>query len=355
MTTAPTKLRVGFVPYTPDMSGPSDRRRLLQYARLRGLTAEPCREGGRYDVVFLSSLADITHWSRAPRGGARIVYDLSDSYLHVDPGELVARIRGPAKFALRHHRHLEWRYHESLERMCRRADAVMCSTPEQRDRIVPFNGNVHPVLDFQGGAASRVKTDFASGDTLHLVWEGQGRNLFGFGSIAGALRRVAKRRKLALHLITDLHYKTLNAPIPPYDAKRTVARLLPGVRAYLYEHNEAMLPVIATACDLAVIPMVRDMPLAWMKAENKLLLFWRMGLPTLTEDTPAYVRTMKDAGVPMACSSEADWEEALERWAGDEDGRRDAAARGRTFAETEHGEAALARKWDAVLASVVPS
>ena len=48
--------------------------------------------------------------------------------------------------------------------------------------------------------------------------------------------------------------------------------------------------VIATACDLAVIPLPLDRPLERNKPETKLISFWRMGLPVVTSATPAYVR-----------------------------------------------------------------
>lgn len=352
MTPHRSALRVGFVPYSTDLGAPSDRRRFIHYARLRGLDHEVHRPEGRYDLVFLSSLADITHWSRAPRTGTKLVYDLSDSYLHIDRSEIIARVRGPAKFALRQHRHLEWSYHDSIARMCDRADAVLCSTPEQREKLLPFNDNVHAILDFQGAAAKHVKSDYAIGETLHLVWEGQARNLSTFAPIAGPLARLATRRKIALHLVTDLRYRTVNAPVPPFDTKRTVTKLLPGVPTYVYEHNDHMVSAIAAACDIALIPMFRDVPFAWYKAENKLLLFWRMGMPTLTAATPAYVRTMRAAGVDHTCDRDEDWDSALERLASDETIRRDAVIRGRDYAEAEHGEQALARKWDALIESL---
>lgn len=350
--TAPDELRIGYMPYTRDLSGPSDTRRFLHFARARNLTWEVAREGARYDVVFLGSLADITRWSRVPPGETKIVYDLSDSYLDIDPGELRARLRGPAKFALRQHEHLEWSYHDSIERICRRADAVLCSTPEQRDRLRAFNGNVHPILDFHTGAAIRVKSDFAVGDTLRIVWEGQGANVVTLAPAAAALRRVAARRKLELHVVTDLRFKPFNGPVPSVGTRRSLDAVVPGVRSFLVEWNAFGLGAVATSADLAIIPMIRTPPVYWAKPENKLLLFWRMGVPTITSPTPAYVRAMRGAGLDLTCEDDAAWERAIDRLAGDEAARREASARGRAHAETEHGEAALLARWDAVLASI---
>ena len=72
--------RVGYVPYSSDMSYAGDRRRFPYYARRRGIDFEPARSHGDYDVVVLSSRADITAWARHPPG-PRLVYELIESYL----------------------------------------------------------------------------------------------------------------------------------------------------------------------------------------------------------------------------------------------------------------------------------
>ena len=48
--------------------------------------------------------------------------------------------------------------------------------------------------------------------------------------------------------------------------------------------------MIATGCDLAVIPLPLDRPLERGKPESKLVSFWRMGMPVVTSSTPAYRR-----------------------------------------------------------------
>ena len=47
-----------------------------------------------------------------------------------------------------------------------------------------------------------------------------------------------------------------------------------------------------------------------------------------------------------------EWTRAIERMMDDEGARREAAEKGRRFADAEHGEARLAERWDSALASV---
>jgi hypothetical protein len=345
------RIRIGYLPYSRDMSAASDRRRLVRYASLRGHELELFREGRRYDLIALGQLSDLPAWAARPRGGARLLFDLSDSYLDLDPWALRAMLRGTVKFVLRQHSHLELSFHRAIEKMCGRADAVVCSTPEQRQRILPHCGNVHAILDFQGSAAKVVKSSFEAHAPFRLFWEGQAPNVSTLGALRAALLRVGRERPLEIHVATDLRYRLWNGPGASKSTRELADRVLHGVRTYLYEWNESMFAEIATSCDLAVVP-IPHLPMYWTKAENKLLLMWRMSVPTLVTATPAYVRTMKAAGLRDWCDSEEDWAHALVRMMADEGARARAATAGRTFVEREHGDAALLARWDALFASM---
>jgi glycosyltransferase involved in cell wall biosynthesis len=73
-----------------------------------------------------------------------------------------------------------------------------------------------------------------------------------------------------------------------------------------------------------------------------------MGLPTVTSATPAYARTMREAGQDLACASGSEWTECLLRLIRDEGARREAGRSGRAFAERRYGEDRLLGAWDHV-------
>lgn len=345
-------LRIGYVPYSQDFSAPGDRRRFCFYARERGLSFEIPKAGKEYDLIILSSLADLTKWSRLPQAAhTRLVFDLVDSYLDIDRREWRARLRGPGKYLLGQHAHLEWSYHESIIRMSRRADVVVCSTPEQKQKLECYSNNVHDVLDFHTGETKSVKQDYDAGSPFNLVWEGVPGNVDAFSTVATALERVNQRHPIALHVLTDLEYKVVNGPIPKRSTAHLLRRRLPSTRAYLYEWNDLMFSQICTSCDLAIIPLLWDSPISKAKPENKLLLFWRMGLPTLTAHTAAYARTMESVGLDMTCNSEIEWERKLLKCIEDRDLRREAGEKGLRYANTAHGVEPLMKKWDAILAA----
>src|SRR6267378_392866 len=130
--------RIGYVPYSEDFHPPGDRRRFWRYATRRSIRFEVARPAERYDIVVLSERADLSVWHRYRIGEAKIIYDLIDSYLAVPRTNLKGLFRGVAKFVSRQSRHLQVSYWRAIARMCERADAVVCTTPEQRQEILRY-------------------------------------------------------------------------------------------------------------------------------------------------------------------------------------------------------------------------
>lgn len=341
-------LRLGYVPYSRACDRPGDRRRFAGYAARRGIRFELADPREAYDVVVLSELADITVWRDYAKG--RIVYDLIDSYLAIPRSDLKGRLRGLAKFVAGQHRRLRLDYRQSVEAMCRRADAVVCTTLEQQQDIAPLCANVHRVLDLHGGVARRAKTGYAAGTPFRLAWEGLAATVEALQLIGGALRALERVRPLALEVVTDpVSYRYLGRY-----GRRDTADLLRGLctRVTLQAWHEATCADLLCACDAAVIPLDLDDPFAAGKPENKLLLLWRLGLPVVASATPAYSRAMQAAGVDLGCRDAAEWERTLLRVIDDENLRAEAGRRGRAYAEAAFGEAQLLAAWDAVFASL---
>lgn len=340
-------MKIGYVPYDAGMEKPGDRRRFCGYARRRGLLFEVADPEKTYDVVVVSERGDLSLWSRYRKG--RVVFDMVDAYLDVPRTDWKGLLRGAALFASGRSRRPLFNHWEAVRAMCRRADAVVCGSPEQRERILPHCRNTHAVLDFHD-MYDKVKMNFDAGEPFRLVWEGLPHNVVFFRLIRSALRSLSRRRPIELNLVT--------APRSPrflgkYWSQKTAALwgdTFAGVR--WHDWNESSVPTLATACDLAVIPLPLTDPFQALKPENKLLLFWRMAIPTVASATPAYVRAMDAAGVKMACRTEQEWEKTLAAFMDDAGARRDAAERGRNYVLARHTEDTTLAGWDAVFASL---
>jgi hypothetical protein len=343
--------RIGFSALRDDLTRPDARRRFGHYAKRRGIPFEVARPEAAYDLVVSTMGGDLSVWSALPKP-TRLVLDFVDSYFAVPRDDLKARARGAAKFLLGHTRRLHLDYRALMQAACRRADAVVCCTEEQRQSILPYCANVHPILDFQPEAEFVTKTSYARRDVFNLIWEGLPQNLEAFATLSGALRELRGRRSFAVHLVTDLERARGSTHALMQPTLNWVRELFRMDGVYLYQWNEPLFAAVCTACDLAVIPLRLDDPFAAGKSENKLILFWRMGLPVVTSATPAYRRSMEGAGLDMTCVTAEDWIRWIERCMDDEELRRAAGTAGRTYALRGHGEARLLERWDAALASV---
>jgi len=341
--------RIGYVPYSASFTKPGDRRRFVAYARARDLEFEVADPDERYDLVVLSETADISIWPDYRHG--KIVYDLIDSYLSVPRSNPAQLLRGSAWFVLGKHRRLRPDYLTSLRQMCRRADAVVCSTAEQSQIIHKYCDNVHIVLDIHEMVVKNVKTDYSVGDSIRFVWEGLPSNLPQLAQIAPALARFGERHPFELHVVTDSAREKLKGLLGEVDSRRFLQQHFE--KFIFHEWDEQTCSAIVSGCDVALIPIDLTDPFVRGKPENKLLLLWRMGMPVIAAGTPAYKRAMAQVGTPqLACVADGQWAAAFEYLLASEAARRDAAARGRIHAQTYHGPPMVLSRWDAVFSSL---
>ena len=349
---AARNLRIGYVPYSRDLKQPGDRRRFCYYAANRNLPFEIADSSKTYDLVVATERADLSIWSRYRKGRAKMIYDFIDSYLAIPPSDPKLLMRGVAKFLTRESRRLRLNHRKAILDMCRRADAVVCTTEEQKQDILQYCHNVHIILDVHKNVVRSEKNDYSADEVFNFVWEGLPWNIQSFSVISDVLLELKKTHKLALHLITDLQYYQYLGRIWKRQTEEVAREFFDPV--YVYQWSESFCSVIATACDLAVIPLRLDDPFVSGKPENKLLLLWRMGLPTVVSATPVYSRVMARAGLPdMACRSARDWENALDFYLRDENARGEAARKGKEFVQLNYDEEKTLAAWDEVLRSVV--
>lgn len=341
---------IGYAPYSTTLDVPGDRRRFCFYAAARDLRFEVVEEASSHpDVVIVAGTADITRWVGADPS-VTIVYDLVDSYLALPRSDVRSIGRGVAKRLSGETSRLAWSYRKAIEAMCVRADAVVCSTEEQRQTILAHNSNVHVILDHHGSEVRDRKRSFEAHRPFRLVWEGLPYTLPAFGEISAVLERLGRRHPLEVHLVTDPKFARYARRFGRQDTEQLAGRYISSPR--MHEWRIDTLADVVTSCDLAVIPALLDNPMFAGKPENKLLLFWRMGMPVVTSATPAYLRAMSAAGLDMACSGEAAWERVLEYHILDRDARELAARRGQEFVESAHSERRLVEQWDAAFTSV---
>lgn len=341
-------LRIGYVPYSANLTQPSDRRRFVAYARSRGISFEIASPEKYYDLVVVSEFADTSVWSRYSSG--KIVFDFIDSFLAIPRSDLKHSLRGVARYVMGKSRHLQVNLWRAMQDMCRRADAVICSTEEQRHDIEQYCANTHIILDVHAGEVRCKKEDYASGTPFNLVWEGLPSNIGLLKEIGQVLHAIERQAPLVLNLVTDLTQARYLGRFGKLDSLEYAKAIFEQV--VVHEWNEATCASVITGCDLGVIPIDLRNPFAVGKPENKLLLLWRMGMPVVTSATPAYRRAMHGAGLKSCCTGVEEWISEIERLAGDQSARRHAGQLGMAYAEQEFSEAKTLERWDKMFMSI---
>ncbi len=340
--------RVGYVPYSHDLTGPGDRRRFPYYARARGIDFEIADPEKKYDVVILSGRADLSLWCHYTQG--KLVYELIDSYLSIPKKSIKGQFRGLFKYLSRQSRYLQMSYWMAVEGMCARADAVVCSTQEQKKVIERFCLNVHEILDFHLDIAKTLKTEYKAGPVFRLVWEGLPQTLGSIKIIKPVLEILQKKYRIEVHIVTDRVYYNYLGYFWKTNALSKIKKIIP--EAHFHEWSEASCADIICSCDLAFIPLDLEDPFSAGKPENKLLLFWRMGMPVVSSASPAYMRAMKAAGLDCTAKTESEWLAVLEHLIQNEDRRRQAGLIGLHYVREKCDESIYLKKWDDVFLSL---
>ena len=341
-------LRIGYVPNSPHLSAPGDRRRFVNYVNIKKIKYEIADPEKKYDAVVVSERADLSVWSRY-QGGA-LIYDFIDSYLAIPRTDIKGIFRGLAKFITKQSRYLQLDHWRAIELMCQRSSAVICSTDEQKQDISRFCTNVHVILDSHSKETTTKKQIYSSSKPFRLVWEGLPHTLDSLFVIKRALEKMSSHYPIELYLLTDLEYFRYLGKYGRTKTIRTAQQIMPNVKLIQWEPETAA--DIICSCDLAIIPINLSDPFALGKPENKLILFWRLGMPVLTSSTPAYLRAMSAAGLSMTCSNFDEWEVALGTYISDEFARQEAGRLGQKCVEDLYSESELIAKWDAVFKSV---
>lgn len=347
-------LKFGYVPYQPKGNSPGDRRRFPTIATRLELDWEFYQDGRDYDVIYVTSNGDLTKFHRLPQSSTKMAFEMVDSYMAVPQHHPKALIRGVGKWAFKKHSHLEFLYSQTLRRIAKRADLVVCSTPEQCKQFENDNPNRHDILDLHEelstGEPGRLSADDGR---LHVFWEGIGISATHFDVCSQALQSLAREIPLTLHFVTDFTYKPLNAPLPVFQTKKMLRRTLGDTDFQLVEWSQFSVKAIASHCDLGIIPLTLSDPLASNKPENKLLIMWRLGLPVVASATPAYSRVMSQyKGPNWCCSSLQEWGENLRQAAFQPEAREKARKAGLDYVRRTAGIESIQTRWIEALDSL---
>jgi len=298
-----TKIKIGYVPYLPDLSQPADRRRFPFFAKNNNVPFEIADENKKYDILLLTATANLSKWLSYKKKypGTRFIFEMVDSLIL--PADTFSNLfKGVGRFVTGKERLPYLDFRRLLIEWLKIADLVICSSSKTKQMIEPWNRNVIVSLDYMQNEIKVTKQDYQINGKMKLVWEGQSvvlRHLLHYKEV---LRQV--NSFCDLHIITDEKYPSYGNLIT-----REVNHILSQLpiktifhKWEMYKNYEELV-----RCDCGIIPLSKENKMAWHKPANKLISFWFAGLPTLVSDTPAYHGMMENAGTNFYCNNTNDW------------------------------------------------
>lgn len=348
-----SKLRIGYSPNSPDLAHPADRRRLVYWANKRGheITLDL---NEKMDVLVLSGRADLTAWSRK-KERPPLILDLVDGYLGK---EHLWRdwIRGTGKVLTGHASGAPRPYRTIVAEACSNAQAVICETVEQRETITPYCKNTHAILDFhEEFPMLSFNNKNAERDFPSLMWEGLPFTAKGLLLLEEAFIEISKTLPIKLEMVTDLTYPLFLGRYF-YRGTEKILGNIPNILGDKFTLTKWSLDAVvqtAKKSDLAVLPLDPAGALNPLKAENRLLMMWRIGLPVLTSPSLAYTRVMADTGLNGICSSPSEWSHKIAEMIESPDLREQSVARGQQYVRDTHSEKKVLEAWDKLFESVL--
>ena len=277
----------------------------------------------------------------------KVIFELIDSYLLENTGVL-SIFRGITFYLLKKESVLWFNYKSALRKILSVADAVVCSTRAQKLDIFPINNNVHISLDFFSNDITHHKASLENTKKFKLVWEGQANTVQNLLILNDVFEKLGD--KVELYIVTDT---VIKSPLKNFSKKTDKLLKKLKCKYHLVNWTKQTFSAVISDADLAIIPIATDNSMTWNKPENKLLLLWEIGIPTLVTGTPAYKQVMDEAGLNLYCSTNEEWIEKIEVYMESSlDYRRSIIQKANNYLHIFHSKDKVLRSWDGIFDSL---
>lgn len=343
--------RTLYLGLTPSGTSAGDRRRFLYYSKQRKMDLAKASDKNVACVVAAENW-DLS-MIRPKYPGTPIVYDLIDAYLIRD-NFVDDYLRSIAKTSTGQIKPTLLPYSKVVARNCKIADAVVCSSVEQKELILRFNSNVHVILDSHD---EFPLMDFRKNRTgpSNIFWEGLPFTLPSIGRYLEAFQRLGSERKAKINFLTDEHYFKYLGRFGRTNTKQQNSSMLQELGCDFSLVKWSLDNVIRFAMEslVGLVPINVESPFQRLKPENRMLIMWRLGLPCLVSSTPSHSRVSLETQLQNTFSDSDSLYAKLVHLIDDFDAQQDNVKRGQAYLADYHNLGVFLSSWDKVLASVV--
>lgn len=347
-------LKIGYVPYSADLKHPGDRRRIGIWSKTSNneLALDNPTES---DLLVLSAAANFDYWLK--RANQPVILDLVDGYLGEDPGFLKDFARNIVRSFKGKSNYSAITFTRALRDACGKADAVIVASVEQAKEVLPFNSQVHIILDdhseLDAARKGREVNKPKNASSKYIFWEGFGYTIKHFRFIAPFLDNFMSQNGYRLLILTNPNFARWGGYLGKVNAENLIKKWFPKSKNQIEIIPWSIEDVIrcATISEFAIIPIDTNDKFANLKPENKLLSMWHLGLPTLFSSTHAYKRIADEIGVSELCIDSSNWHHIFNN--SNVDFFQISLSKTEKYINETHTKEILVEKWQKVFASVL--
>ena len=344
---------IGYSGYSVNKTGIADRRRLLHWANFRGYEVVSAKDN-RADFVVLTSSSNLGEWRNTKRTKP-VVLDVVDGLIG-ESSLLKDTARGLGYWmTMKSTSRFPSRFSRALVSMAKASDIVICSSPEQVHLWSSFGVKARDILDFHD-EIPRIdfKEKVQNRGTTSFFWEGLPVTLKYLDSIGEILEKNLKQNFIIniLSKLRDYRYMNRYGLIDVDNLIKSQMKWS-NLGYHLIDWSPGNCEYHAKNSTMGIIPISKIQGYNHLKAENRLLIMWRLGLITLTGDLPSYQRVFKSAGIQGACDNKKDWAFRFSELQKSKDLRQDYQNRASLYLEENHSHKKLIDKWDQVLSDLL--
>jgi hypothetical protein len=342
---------IGYEGYSPNNSGIADRRRVLFWAEARGHTIVDSRDS-RADVIVITSSSDLGYWAKHTTSRP-LILDAVDGLIG-EQSKARNLLRGYGYWATRKSTNVvPLSYRKLILSVARKCVVVVCSSPEQVAEWAKFNIKARDILDVHEEVPNKPSlTTSKSVESKDIFWEGLPATLNSMSLLNDFFINNGDIN-FRLNVITNLNsYKYMNK-FKKVNVSELVTRQLKhsNLSINLSQWSPSELVTNSSRSFAGVLPILGFQGYNHLKAENRLLIMWRLGLPVLASPLLSYARVMKSAGLDGICADKHEWSIKTKLLYESADMRTEFCEKGRLYLVKNHNLDDVLNKWDEVVAN----
>lgn len=357
-------MKIAYCPISSDLSAPGDYRRFVGFAKENNMNFEVLNSkdlkfiyDGQFDFVIVTMGSDLSYWAANNFTKTKIILDCVDSYIFLNNYKIKNLLRAPAKYFTGQHSTFYLNYINIIKIVAKKSYCIVCSTAIQKNFFLKLSKNVKIILDYHLNFIKKIKTSFnlKKKKEFNLVWEGLPENICNNEFADKMFNYINKYNsidkniiKLKINIFTDLYYKKFMNKYYLINSYNLLAKKTKYIK--FKEWNKTTINNDIIKNDLAVIPLSKNNPLEYGKPANKLYLFFKMGMPTITSNTYAYKSVQRNTGLKITFDNLNEFDQLIHFYMLKKKNRINYSEKCYKYIISKYPEANLSKLWLSIFA-----